>query len=1814
MRRYLLPLSLATTFAVGTVVTAPSVRGQASFNYAEALQKAVFFYEAQISGPKPSFSRVTWRGDSAMQDGADVGRNLTGGWFDAGDHVKFGFAMASSATMLAWGGVEYRDVYQSKSQLTHLLNNLRFVNDYFIRAHTAPNELWGQVGSGGSDHSFWGSAEVMHLRTTRPSARITATCGGSDLAAETAAAMAASSIVFRPTDPTYADTLLTHSRQLFAFAEATHPSFYVDCIPDAQGFYNSRFGNPNDEMAWAAAWLFRATGEAAFLTRARALYATMCKETGTTTPCFTWSQSWNDKHFGTYVMMAQATGEAAFHTDVQRRLDYSSVGVGRTTRTTPGGLMFVDGFGPIRYATNAAFLALVYSDLIGTSHPLYTRYHDFAKRQVDYALGANPRNSSYVVGFGANPPRNPHHRTAHGTSNNNPTGEPNPSRHTLYGGLVGGPDANDAWADNRNDFQRTEVATDFNAGLADALARLALEFGGNPLANFPVAETPEDEIFIDAQINVQGQNFTEIRAFLTNQSAWPSRILSQGTFRYYFTLEPGVTPAQVTLQGNFNQCGSGNLSGPTLFSGSTYFVTVSCVRTNIYPGGQDVFRREVQFRIAVPANVPGNWDTSNDYSFQGLTTSAPTRTRRIVVFDNGVRIWGDEPPAGSGFTLSAAPPSVGVVQGGSIASTINVTRTGTFTGAVTLSASGLPSGVAAAFSSNPVTGASSLVTFTAAANAVTGTFPVTITGTASGQTTQTASIALTVTPAAGFGLSATPPSVSVVRGSTATSTINVASTGGFAGGVTLAASGLPAGVTAAFSPNPATGGTSTLTLRTSSTATLGAATVTGTGTAHGVRTQTTSIGLTVNPAASFTLSASPATVSVTQGSTATSTINVARTGGFAGGVTLAASGLPAGVAAAFSPNPATGATSTLTFTASASATVGGGTVTVTGTASGVGTQTTSIGLTVTPTGDVVTITPVINANGPWFNEEAVRLDNTAVLSALSVTVVIQRTTGVSFSGQYNTVGGQIQQANSSTAAAVTYTWTLAAGQTLGTGTGRLFAAQTSGTGTAHPTAGDTWTVTYTSGGQTVTQSGTFGGGQADFSLSASPTALTVVQGASGTSTITIARTSFTGAVAFTASGLPTGVTASFNPASTTANSSVLTLAASATAATGTSPVTVTGTGGGLTRTVQISLTVSPPLEANAYTQRFLDMWGELHGGNGYFHPANIPYHSVETLMVEAPDHGHQTTSEAFSFWAWLEVMYGRVTGDWTPLQRMFDSMEANIIPTAADQPTNGFYNAGDPADYAPEFDLPSGYPAPIDANIDTGVDPIGAGLQSTYGTPNIYGMHWIIDVDNFYGYGRRGDHVSQPSYMNTFQRGPQESTWETVPHPSWEDFLSGGSTSAGFLPLFITGPAPAQQWRYTNAPDADARLIQAMYWANVFAPGNSTVQALSAKAGRLGDYLRYAFFDKYFKTMGCTSTNCPAGTGYNAAHFLLSWYYAWGGPIPPQGGWAFRIGSSHNHFGYQNPIAAHALVNVPALRPQAPNAVADWTTSLRRQIEFYRWLQSADGGIGGGATNSLGGRYLAPTAPTSTFYGMFYQQNPVYLDPGSNTWFGFQVWSMERVAEYYEETNSPEAKLILDKWIPWAIANTQLLPDGSFLVPSTLAWTGQPSMNWNATTQNWNAGDTTFNANLRVQVTERGTDLGVTAALAKTLIYYSAGTRRWATQHTASQTLAKELLDRVWALFRDPIGVSAPEVRQDYNRFDDPIFVPPTCSGTMANGDPINSASTFIGIRSKYRNDPDWPLVQAYLDGGRAPTLRYHRFWAQVDVALANAEYGRLFP
>lgn len=631
---------IKASFLVGLVFALSSARVAAvEFNYGEAVQKSLYFYEAQRSGYLPDDNRVEWRGDSATDDGNDVGIDLTGGWYDAGDHVKFGFPMAASTTLLAWGGIEYGQAYRDMGQWDELLDNIRWVNDYFIKAHPQANVLYGQVGRGSTDHAWWGPAEVMQME--RPAYKIDASCPGSDLAGETAAAMAASSILFRDSDPAYANELVRHARQLYTFAD-TYRGKYSECITDATAFYNSWSGY-NDELVWGALWLYQATSEQAYLDKAEDYYTNLSNEGQTQFKSYKWTQAWDDKSYGSYVLLAQLTEKPQYHQDAQRWLDYWTSGVnGERIRYTPGGLAWLDTWGVLRYAANTSLLAFIYSDSL-PSGELKQRYTQFAQRQINYALGENPDNRSYVVGLGNNPPTRPHHRTAHGSWADS-LSTPTESRHTLYGALVGGPGTSDDYTDDRGDFQKNEVATDYNAGFTGALARMYQAYGGNPKSDFPQPGTKQQEIFVQAAVNASGNSFTEAKIVVYNQSAWPARVLDGAKVRYFFTLEPGVNPSQINVRTNYNQCNQP--TGIRQWQDQIYYVEIDCTGTKIYPGGQQHYRKEIQVRI----ESSGAWDPTNDWSYQGLINASPNnplQTDRIsIVADNRV-VTGLEPDGGT---------------------------------------------------------------------------------------------------------------------------------------------------------------------------------------------------------------------------------------------------------------------------------------------------------------------------------------------------------------------------------------------------------------------------------------------------------------------------------------------------------------------------------------------------------------------------------------------------------------------------------------------------------------------------------------------------------------------------------------------------------------------------------------------------------------------------------------------------------------------------------------------------------------------------------------------------------------------------------------------------------------------------------------------------------------------------------------------------------------------------------------------------------------------------------------------------------------
>ena len=143
----------AAVLAASMGIVPASANAAENINYAEALQKSLYFYEVQQAGPLPEWNRVEWRRDSTMID------EVKGGWYDAGDHVKFNLPMSYSASMLAWGLYQYPDGVENCGEMQNYVNNLEFVLDYLAECDRG-DEVVYQVGNGQKDHTWWGPVEL----------------------------------------------------------------------------------------------------------------------------------------------------------------------------------------------------------------------------------------------------------------------------------------------------------------------------------------------------------------------------------------------------------------------------------------------------------------------------------------------------------------------------------------------------------------------------------------------------------------------------------------------------------------------------------------------------------------------------------------------------------------------------------------------------------------------------------------------------------------------------------------------------------------------------------------------------------------------------------------------------------------------------------------------------------------------------------------------------------------------------------------------------------------------------------------------------------------------------------------------------------------------------------------------------------------------------------------------------------------------------------------------------------------------------------------------------------------------------------------------------------------------------------------------------------------------------------------------------------------------------------------------------------------------------------------------------------------------
>lgn len=462
--------------------------------YTEALAKSIQFFEGQRSGFLPNDQRTNWRGNSGLGDGSEVNLDLTGGYYDAGDNVKFGFPMAFTTTMLAWSVIEFGDSMPA-GEMRNALVAVRWAVDYLLKTVSQlPDRIFVQVGDPHSDHNCWERPEDMD--TARTVYTVDAPNPASDVAGETAAALAASSMAFSSSDPGYSQTLLRTAVKAFEFADTNRGAYSDNSnIRDGACPYYCDFDGYQDELLWGAAWLRRATQDDSYLNYIQNNRKTLGADDNIN------EFGWDNKHAGlnvlvskevleskTYSLQSYKSSADSFMCTLVPESDSSHI------EYTPGGLIYRPGGSNLQHATTISFLLLAYSNYLDrSSQPLNcggvtvgpSQLRRLAKKQVDYILGENPKGISYMVGYSNYYPQRIHHR---GSSIPSIKDHPqfiackegsiyfnssNPNPNVLVGAVVGGPGEDDTYGDDRDDFRKSEPTTYINAPFVGVLAYFA---------------------------------------------------------------------------------------------------------------------------------------------------------------------------------------------------------------------------------------------------------------------------------------------------------------------------------------------------------------------------------------------------------------------------------------------------------------------------------------------------------------------------------------------------------------------------------------------------------------------------------------------------------------------------------------------------------------------------------------------------------------------------------------------------------------------------------------------------------------------------------------------------------------------------------------------------------------------------------------------------------------------------------------------------------------------------------------------------------------------------------------------------------------------------------------------------------------------------------------------------------------------------------------------------------------------------------------------------------------------------------------------
>ncbi len=725
--------------------------------------------------------------------------NVSGGFHDAGDHVKFGLPQTYSSSTLEWSLYEFKDAFVQTGEFAHMKEVLRWFSDYFLRS-TFMNSTGQvvafcyQVGEGSIDHTLWAPPEIISPAVIkRPGYFATSEKPASDQCAGAAASLALSYLNNTTDDPTYATKCLTTAKALYDFAVLNRGIGYDG------GFYQSSYDA--DELSWAAIWLYSATNDSKYLNDivskdANGMYTGwLSKIIRSTADNWQnmWVNSWDTKWAGVFAKLAQITNDPFYLYIFRWNLEFWS-GVthqnpadGGYLTKTPAGFSYISTWGSARYNAAAQLLALMYKKYENS-----TIFDNWTISQMQYIMGKNPLNRSYIVGY-SNSAKHPHHRAAHGSPNNDMS-NPAQHKHILYGALVGGPATDDTHDDAITDYVSNEVAIDYNAGLVGSLAGLYTYFGQGqlPIANFYPKDSALTEFWLKGKIEQDNNQRSQITIEVSNEAAYPPRLNVAMVARYFFNItelkQYNQSISDVSFSVNYDEnvtSGSGPVTavGPLAWdaANNVYYMEFRWPQAGFYG------KRDYQFALVAgmdPVNYVFHWDPTNDYSHQGLSASALTSTNNISLYADGKLISGIEPPIGTpvivtGVTVTPTTAAINTGATSQLTATVapanstnkNVTWKSSNTTVATVSGTGLVTGVAAGSATITVTTADGSKTATCAVtvstvnNAVTG---VTVTpATSAVNVAGTVQLTATVAPA-----NATNKNVTWSSSSTAIATVS----------------------------------------------------------------------------------------------------------------------------------------------------------------------------------------------------------------------------------------------------------------------------------------------------------------------------------------------------------------------------------------------------------------------------------------------------------------------------------------------------------------------------------------------------------------------------------------------------------------------------------------------------------------------------------------------------------------------------------------------------------------------------------------------------------------------------------------------------------------------------------------------------------------------------------------------------------------------------------------------------------------------------------------------------------------------------------